>query len=305
MVFMSLRKLVSRLAAVAVSALVWPAAALADQPRPWEMGLQNSAAPVMDQVESFHDLLLVIITAISVFVLALLLYVMVRFRESRNPTPSKTSHNTMIEVLWTVVPIMILVVIAIPSFKLLYYADRTPDAEMTVKAVGHQWYWSYEYPDNGNFTFDSRLTCRTAEECTQNAKDGVTPLRMLDTDQRVVVPVATNVRLLVTAADVIHSWALPAFGVKLDAVPGRINETWFRAEREGVYYGQCSELCGVDHAYMPIAVEVVSKEKFDAWVKAAQENFDKIETPAAGTAAAPAGATGGNETAVELARNAR
>ncbi|HEX7007463.1 MAG TPA: cytochrome c oxidase subunit II, partial [Alphaproteobacteria bacterium] len=257
---MSLRKLVSRLAAVAVSALVWPAAALADQPRPWEMGLQNSAAPVMDQVESFHDLLLVIITAISVFVLALLLYVMVRFRESRNPTPSKTSHNTMIEVLWTVVPIMILVVIAIPSFKLLYYADRTPDAEMTVKAVGHQWYWSYEYPDNGNFTFDSRLTCRTAEECTQNAKDGVTPLRLLDTDQRVVVPVATNVRLLVTATDVIHSWALPAFGVKLDAVPGRLNETWFRAEREGVYYGQCSELCGVDHAFMPIAIEVVSKE---------------------------------------------
>jgi cytochrome c oxidase subunit 2 len=313
MVFMSLRKLMSGLPVVAAAALVWPAVALADQPRPWEMGYQAAASAVMDQVESFHNLLLVIITAISVFVLALLLYVMVRFRESRNPTPSKTSHNTLIEVLWTVVPIMILVVIAIPSFKLLYFADRTADAQMTVKAVGHQWYWSYEYPDNGNFTFDSRITCRTAEECTQAAKGGVTPLRLLDTDQRVVVPVDTNVRLLITAVDVIHSWAMPAFGVKLDAVPGRLNETWFRAEREGVYYGQCSELCGVDHAFMPITVEVLSKDKFDAWVKTAQENFDKVETPAGGSAKAPAGAekkaaagraAEGNKTAVELARRA-
>ena len=314
---MSFRKSMSGLAAVAASSLAWPAAALAAQPRPWEMGYQAAGSPVMDQVESFHGLLLVIITAISVFVLALLLYVMVRFREGRNPTPSKTSHNTMIEVLWTVVPIMILVVIAIPSFKLLYFADRTADAGLTIKAVGHQWYWSYEYPDSGNFTFDSRVVCRTADECTQAAKGGVTPLRLLDTDQRIVVPVNTNVRLLVTAVDVIHSWAIPAFGVKLDGVPGRLNETWFKAEREGVYYGQCSELCGVDHGFMPITVEAVSKEKFDAWVKMAQEKFDKVETPAGEPAKgaadkekkADAGTTGGKaaETtnAVELAGRAQ
>lgn len=297
--------------------LAWPVAALADQPRPWELGYQRAASPVMDQVESFHGLLLVIITAISVFVLALLLYVMVRFRAGRNPTPSRTSHNTMIEVLWTVVPIMILVVIAIPSFKLLYYADRTSDAGLTIKAVGHQWYWSYEYPDSGNFTFDARVLCRTAEECTQAAKaGGPAPLRLLDTDQRVVVPVNTNVRLLTTAVDVIHSWAMPAFGVKLDGVPGRLNETWFRVEREGVYYGQCSELCGVDHAFMPITVEAVSKEKFDAWLKTAQEKFDKVETPAGppvkgaetpekkADAGASAGKPAGNSNAVELAGRA-
>jgi cytochrome c oxidase subunit 2 len=276
----------SGLPAVAVAILAGPVSALADQPRPWELGYQAPGSPVMDQVESFHDLLLVIITAISVFVLALLLYVMVRFRESRNPTPSKTSHNTMVEVLWTVVPIMILVVIAIPSFKLLYYADRTADAGLTVKAVGHQWYWSYEYPDSGNFTFDARIVCRTADECKQAASGGTTPIRLLDADQRVIVPVNTNVRLLVTATDVIHSWAMPAFGVKLDAVPGRLNETWFRAEREGVYYGVCYELCGARHGYMPIAVEVVSRERFAQWVAAHGGHMPGAEPT--GSAPAPA-----------------
>jgi len=237
-----------------------PAAAFADKPHAWEWSFQEAATPVMEAVVQLHDKLLWIITIISVFVLGLLLYVIVRFNEKRNPTPSRTTHNTTLEVLWTVVPVLILLFIAfgppMSSFRLLYFADRASDSAMTVKAIGHQWYWSYEYPDNGGITLDANLNDKAPPE-----------LRLLDTDNHIVVPVNTKVRLLTTAEDVIHSWAMPSFGVKIDAVPGRINETWFQVEREGSYYGQCSELCGNGHGYMPIVVEAVSKEKFDAWVR--------------------------------------
>jgi cytochrome c oxidase subunit 2 len=254
--------------------------ALASQPKPWQMNFQPAATPVMDRLVDFNILISVIIVAINIFVIALLGYVIWRFNAKRNPTPSKTSHNTLLEVIWTAAPILILLVIAIPSFKLLYYADRAVDAEMTIKAVGHQWYWSYEYPDHGAFSFDATLVCRTDEECAEAAEDGVTPIRLLDTDMRVVLPVDTTIRLLVTADDVIHNWAMPSFGIKLDAVPGRVNETWMKIQREGVYYGQCSELCGVDHGFMPITVEAVSKAAFAAWVARAKQEFARNDAPA-------------------------
>ena len=259
------RFLIALVAALAGSS----AAAVAAAPEPWQLGLQPAATPVAAQLHELHNWLLVIITVITLFVMLLLLYVIFRFRESRNPTPSKTTHNTLVEVLWTVIPIIILVGIAIPSFRLLYFADRTEEAEMTVKIIGHQWYWSYEYPDNGEFTFDALMIP------DEEIQDG--QLRQLETDTEVVLPVDTNVRLLMTADDVIHSWTIPAFAVKLDAVPGRVNETWTRILRAGVYYGQCSELCGVGHGYMPIKVRAVSKEEFTAWVAKAQEEYARVD----------------------------
>ncbi len=250
---------------LAAPALAQPAG----QPAPWHLGLQPSVSPVADEVHNFHNLLLWIITLISLFVLALLVYVMVRFRASANPVPSKTSHNTFVEVVWTVVPILILIVIAVPSFKLLYFADKAEKADLTIKAIGKQWYWSYEYPDNGNFTFDATIV--------QEADLKAGQPRLLATDNAVVVPVNKNVRVLVTAADVIHAWAMPAFAVKKDAVPGRLNETWFRAEREGTYYGQCSEICGTYHGYMPIEVKVVSQADFDKWVEDAKKKFAAVD----------------------------
>jgi len=234
-------------------------AALADMPRPWQMSFQEPATPVMEKIVGFHHQLLWIISIITVFVLGLLVVVIVRFNEKRNPTPSKTSHNTLLEVAWTVIPVLILVYIATQSFPLIYFADRTAEPEMTLKATGFQWYWSYEYPDNGNFTLDANLDTEATGD-----------KRLLETDNHVVVPVNTKIRLLTTAQDVIHAWAMPSFGVKLDAVPGRLNETWFEVTREGTFYGQCSELCGNGHGYMPIVVEAVSKDKFDAWVKEKQ-----------------------------------
>lgn len=275
--FSGARRLALRTAAAAAMSMVmtivlFGGQAMAEtigQPTPWKLGLQPGASPVATDIHNFHDLLLWIITLISVFVLALLLYVMIRFRASANPVPSKTSHHTLVEVLWTVVPILILIVIAVPSFKLLYFGDKTKDAELTIKAIGKQWYWSYEYPDNGNFTFDATMVAEA------DLKPGQP--RLLETDNAVVVPVNTNVRLQVTAADVIHAWAMPAFGVKKDAVPGRLNETWFRAEREGVYYGQCSEICGTNHAFMPIKVQVVSKDAYAQWVQEAQQKFATVD----------------------------
>ncbi len=244
--------------------------AFADKPEPWQLGFQPPATPVMEELEHFHNIILLpIITIISLLVLGLLLYVMYRYSEKRNPTPSKTSHNTVIEVLWTVVPVLVLVLIALKSFPLLYFSDRAAEPEMTIKAIGHQWYWSYEYPDNGNFTFDANMIPDSELAAGQ--------LRQLETDNRVVVPVDTNVRLLTTGADVIHSWAMPSFGVKLDSVPGKTNETWFRVTREGVFYGQCSELCGVNHSAMPIVVEAVSKEKYQQWLTEAQSKFARID----------------------------
>lgn len=235
---------------------------------PWQMGLQTAASPVMEEIVDFHNLLLWIIVPITLFVTGLMIYVLVRFRKSANPNPTTTTHNTLVEVLWTVVPILILVVIAIPSFKLLYYGDRAVDAEMTIKAIGHQWYWSYEYPDHGNFTFDATML----ED--DELKEGQP--RLLATDEIVVLPVDTSIRLLVTAADVLHAWAIPAFGVKLDAVPGRNNETWFKATRTGTFYGQCSELCGVRHGFMPIAIKIVSKDDFAKWVEKAKEEYARV-----------------------------
>ena len=254
-----------------LGALVLTGPALAGQPVDWKTGFQPAATPTMERISSFNDLLLVIIVLIVIFVLALLLYVMWRFSEKRNPTPSKTSHNTLLEVLWTGIPVIILVAIAVPSFKLLYFADRIEEADMTIKAIGRQWYWSYEYPDDGNFTFDSYMLAD--DELAEGQP------RLLATDNPVVLPIDTNIRVLVTASDVLHNFAVPSFGVKLDGVPGRINETWFKILREGKYYGQCSELCGTGHSYMPIEIHAVSKEAYAAWVQQAQEEFARVEQP--------------------------
>ena len=225
----------------------------------------------MERIIDFHNLMLWIITGIGVFVLILLFYVMFRFSERRNPNPTRTTHNTVLEVLWTTVPVIILVVIAIPSFRLLYYADRVEDADMTLKVIGHQWYWSYEYPDHGDFTFDALMVDE------EDLKKG--QRRLLETDLPVVLPVNTKVRILVTADDVIHSFAVPAFGLKLDANPGMVNETWVEITREGTYYGQCSEICGSGHAFMPIKIKAVSKAEFDVWVKKAKEEFARVDDP--------------------------
>ncbi|WP_149574497.1 cytochrome c oxidase subunit II [Xanthobacter oligotrophicus] len=242
-------------------------AALAEtgQPSPWQINLQGAATPVMEQIHSFNTMMLIIITSIVLFVLVLLAIVVVRFNERANPVPSKTSHNTLIEVAWTVIPVMILVLIAIPSFRLLHLELNIPKADMTVKVTGHQWYWSYEYPDNGAFGFDSYLVSE------KDLKPGQP--RLLAVDNEVVVPVNKIVRIQVTSSDVIHSFAVPAFGVKIDANPGRLNESWFKVTREGIYYGQCSELCGRDHAFMPIAVRAVSEADFAAWVAQAKAKF--------------------------------
>ena len=235
------------------------------QPSPWEFKLQPSASPVMDNITSFHNLLLAIITVITLFVLTLLVVVVVKFNARANPVPSRTTHNTLIELAWTLIPVLILVSIAIPSFKLLFLQLDLPKADLTVKATGKQWYWSYAYPDNGKFEFDSLLV--------QNKQP-----RLLGVDNEMVVPVNKVVRIQTTGADVIHSFAVPAFGIKIDSIPGRLNETWFKATKVGMYYGQCSELCGKDHAFMPIAVRVVNDQEFASWVEGAKKKY--ASTPA-------------------------
>src|SRR5579862_1327806 len=235
------------------------------QPSPWEMDLQPSGSPVMDNIHWFHNVLLVIITVITLFVLGLLVTVMVKFNARANPVPSRTTHNTLIEVAWTLIPVLILVGIAVPSFRLLFEELDVPKADLTVKATGKQWYWSYAYPDNGKFEFDSLL-----------AQDKQP--RLLGVDNELVVPVNKVVRVQVTGADVIHSFAVPAFGIKIDAIPGRLNETWFKAEKTGMYYGQCSQLCGKDHAFMPISVRVVTDQEFSAWVEDAKKKFALAKT---------------------------
>jgi cytochrome c oxidase subunit II len=266
---------------LAVLAAGEPARAGLGQPSPWQLGLQQSASPVMDNIIWFHDFLLYIITGIAGFVLALLIVVMVRFNARANPMPSRTTHNTLIEIAWTLIPIMILMFIAVPSFKLLFYQLNVPSADLTVKATGKQWYWSYSYPDNGEFEFDS-LMLKEGER-----KQGQP--RLLAVDNEMVVPVNKTVRVITTGADVIHSFTVPSFGIKIDAVPGRINETWFTATREGVYYGQCSELCGKDHAFMPIAVRVVSEQAFSAWVEEAKKKSARDEALPPTTVAAAQG----------------
>jgi cytochrome c oxidase subunit 2 len=263
-----MRKSLGRLGLLAASVLGGSAAS-ANGPEPWGINFQPAATVSADGIHSFHEMLLYIITAVTLFVLALLIIVMVRFNKRMNPVPSKTTHNTLIEIVWTVVPVVILVVIAIPSFKLLYANERIPpDIALTIKAIGKQWYWTYEYPDNGNFTFDAAML---------DDKDRGDQPRLLAVDNFVVVPVDTKVRIIVTAADVIHSWAMPAFGKKIDAVPGRLNSAWFEARETGIFYGQCSELCGANHAFMPIGVKVVTKDEYTAWVATAQKQFGKAD----------------------------
>ena len=243
--------------------------AFANQPKDWQLGFQEAASDTMRDIVAFHDnLLLPIIIAISVFVLFLMLYACVRFRASAKPNPSKRTHNVTVEVLWTLIPCLILIVMAVPSFKILYKQDAIPKADLTIKAIGYQWYWGYEYPDE-NLVFDSYMV----EEKDLKANQP----RLLAVDNEVVVPVGKVVKVLITANDVLHAWALPSFGVKRDAVPGRINETWFKAEKVGTYYGQCSELCGIKHAFMPIAVRVVSEENYQEWLSEARVKFAKEE----------------------------
>jgi cytochrome c oxidase subunit 2 len=247
----------------------WPNAAFA-MPHDWGIDFQPAASPVMQQIEDFHRLLLVVIVAVSVFVLALLLWIMVRYNQRANPTPSKVHHNTVLEVAWTVVPVIILVLIAIPSFRLLYFEADIPNPDVFIRAVGHQWSWSYEFPRDGDFQFASNgLSTPESDEAAVKANEP----RLLGVDNPIYVPVNKVVELEVTGADVIHSWAMPQMGVKMDAVPGRLNHTWFKATQTGTFYGQCSELCGRNHAFMPIELKVVSEADYQAWLAMAKKKF--------------------------------
>jgi cytochrome c oxidase subunit 2 len=285
MTTMLVLKRLAAVAAVMVAGLVIGDALIGDaawagagQPSPWQLGFQESVTPVMEFITQFHNWLLVIITLITLFVLALLLVVIFKFNAKANPTPSRTTHNTLIEVAWTLVPVIILVAIAVPSFKLLFLQTTIPPADLTIKATGKQWYWSYAYPDS-NFEFDSLMLKDNERKADQP--------RLLAVDNEIVVPVNKNVRVQVIGADVIHAFAVPSFGVKIDAIPGRLNETWFKATREGVYYGQCSELCGKDHAFMPIAVRVVSERDYATWLDQAKKKYASIDgTRAANVVAA-------------------
>ena len=267
--------------ALAVAALATvPAVAGTGMPSPWQMNLQGAATPVSEFIHWFHDWLNIIISVITLFVAGLLVYVIFRFNEKANPVPSKTTHNALLEVAWTVIPVLILVVIAIPSFRLLKLQLEVPQADMTLKVTGKQWYWSYEYAqDNGAFGFDSLMLDekQRAEAISSNKIAAAEAPRLLAVDNEAVVPVGKIVRVQVTGADVIHKFTVPSFGIKIDAIPGRLNETWFKAEREGIYYGQCSFICGQNHAYMPIAFRVVSQERYAAWLAEAKQKFANAE----------------------------
>ena len=269
-----LNRLLIYISSAALLAVCGPALAGDGQPSPWQMGFQKAATPIMEQINSFHHFINIISILIALFVLGLLIYAMVRFNEKRHPQPSRTTHNTVLEIAWTIIPVLILVAIAIPSFRLLFAQYDFPKADLTLTATGSQWYWTYEYPDHG-ITFASIMV--------QEADLKPGQPRLLTVDREVVVPVNKNVIVQVKANDVIHDFAVPSFGVKLDAVPGRLQKTWFRAERTGMFYGQCSELCGRNHAFMPIAVRVVTDEEFAAWLdshkkSAARDDTGKVTT---------------------------
>lgn len=246
-------------------ALVDNANAAEGAPKPWQMNLQDAASPVMERITSFHDMMLYIITAITIFVLLLLIYVVLRFNSKANPEPAKFTHNALIEVIWTVIPIAILVIVSIPSLKLLYYSERVQAPEMTVKAIGYQWYWGYEYPDHGGFEYKSYLIPDEDIDVSKGQK------RLLSVDNPMVVPAETNIQVIVHSEDVIHNFAVPSLGVKIDAVPGRLNETWMYINEPGTYYGMCSELCGKGHGFMPIEIIALPKEEFEAWTVAAKD----------------------------------
>lgn len=238
--------------------------------KPWQLGMQEPASPVQERIFRFHHQMLILITVVSIFVMILLIYVCLKFRARNNPVPSKTTHNVLVEVVWTLVPILILFGVGYPSLKHLYYMDHTEidgKADLTIKIIGYQWYWNYEYPDSG-FAFDSYIVK------DEDLKPGQP--RLLTVDNELVVPVNKKVLLQLTGGDVIHSWAMPAFGVKMDAVPGHMNQTWFEATQLGTFYGQCSELCGVNHGFMPIRVRVVTQEEFEQWLAAAKAKFASV-----------------------------
>jgi len=274
--------------------LMMPAAAVANngigQPMPGQIGLQQAATPIAREIHQVYDLVNVIIIAITIFVLALLLYIFVRFNEKSNPTPSTTTHHTVLEVAWTVLPILILVMIAIPSFKLLMHQYDYPKPDLTIKAIGNAWFWEHEYPDYGNFTITTNML--DDEGRAAREQKGIPAPRLLAVDNEIVVPVNKVVHVLVTSNDVIHNWTMQSFGSKIDAVPGRLTSTWFQAEKEGIFYGQCSELCGLNHAFMPIGVRVVSEAVFGEWVaamqakdkKKAREILDKVAVEQAAAA---------------------
>jgi cytochrome c oxidase subunit 2 len=255
---------------LSAASAVW-AQGVVGAPRPWEMGMQRSYGPIKDRVIDLHNEVLVIITLITLFVGGLLIWVMFRYNAKRNPVPSQTSHNTVIEILWTVIPVLILVVIAIPSFRLIYYQDRTPDPDMTIKVTGHQWYWEYTYPDQGNLDVESRYIH------DEDLKPG--QRRLLDVDNQLVIPVGKKIRILTTSSDVIHSFFIPAFGVQRYAIPGRTIETWMEADQVGTFYGECNQICGQDHSRMPIAVRAVSEADFKAWVAEAKKSASAAQLP--------------------------
>lgn len=259
----------SRIAAFLFSFLLaTPAMA---SPRLWEINFQESASTIQDKIISFHNELLVIITLITLLVLGLLIWIIVRYNHKANPVPATFTHNRFWERLWTIVPVIILIIVAVPSFRLMYYQGNIPEPGLTIKVTGYQWYWGYEYPDQG-ISFSSYMIPEKEIDASKGQ------VRLLSVDNPIVVPVDTNVQILATASDVIHSWAVQQFGVKKDAVPGRLNETWFKVTKPGVYYGQCSEICGTGHAYMPIEVHAVSKEEFAAWVEDAKTKFGALGT---------------------------
>lgn len=258
------------------------------KPQDWQFGFQKMVTPIGQQMDAFNDLLLVIMGLVVAFVLALLVWVMFRYNEKANPVPTRTSHNTVLEVAWTVIPVLILLIISIPSFRLLYAQYAFPPADLTIKVTGNQWFWKYTYPDNGNFSFDSYMLD------DKELKPGQP--KLLSVDNEVIVPVGKNVHMLVAANDVIHSWAVPSFGVKVDAVPGRVTRTWFKALEPGVYYGQCQELCGTNHAFMPITVRVLSEQDFAAWTENAKKQF-KASIPGAQVATLQDGGAGAQSTA--------
>lgn len=270
----SLNKITAVMAGIAAFFTSSAAWAIAGQPEDWQINFQDAVTPVMEDIISFDNYLLWIITAVSVFVLILLILVAVKFNARANPVPSKTTHHVGIEVAWTIIPILMLVAIAIPSFRLLYLQRTIPEADMTIKAIGYQWYWGYEYSDLDDVSFESVMLTR--DEVKE--KGLPSSVYLLETDTEIVVPVNKTIRLQVTAEDVIHSWTIPSFGVKIDAVPGRLNEAWFKATKTGIYYGQCSELCGINHAFMPIRVRVVTQDEFDSWTVWAKEEYASIET---------------------------
>ena len=284
---MSGKRVLGMFGMVVIAALGWVAGALAQPivgvPHDWQTNFPPPFTPVMEKVESLNDLLLVIISLICVFVLGLLLYAMWRFHASRNPVPSMVTHNTVLEILWTIVPILILVVIAVPSFRLLYYGDKATDAAFTIKVTGHQWYWSYDYPDQGNFSVDSRILSEA-----DRVKQKPEVPRMLAVDEEMVIPKDTTIRIIGTAADSMHGWTVWGFGIKKTVIPGRLNEGWINVHDEGFYFGQCSQICGNNHSYMPIAVRVVSKPEFDKWVEQKKKSAGLLPATDVASAAPPA-----------------